>query len=59
MRGREPEAREVLRITASKLGQKGIEDELKCIRLALDSVATSSFIEELKLLFTKPKKLER
>ncbi|XP_064405239.1 uncharacterized protein LOC135350390 isoform X4 [Halichondria panicea] len=59
LKGREPEAREVLRIAASELGQEGIEDELKCIRLALDSVANSSFVEELKLLFTNSKKLER
>ncbi len=48
MKGREAEAREVLRKTSSKLGEDGIEAELEDIRQTLRLDKDSNFLKELK-----------
>ena len=50
MKGRESEAREVLRKTVSKLDLKGIEAELEDIRQTLNLGKKQSIFQELKLL---------
>ncbi|XP_064403244.1 probable metabolite transport protein CsbC isoform X3 [Halichondria panicea] len=50
LKGRESEAREVLRKTASKLGQEGIESELEDIRQTLKSATKQNIVQEIKLL---------
>ncbi len=49
LKGREAEAREVLRKTVSKLGQEGIEAELEDIRQTLN-LEKQNIFQELKLL---------
>ncbi len=49
LKGRESDAREVLRKTVSKLGQEGIEAELEDIRQTLNSGKNNIF-QELKLI---------
>ncbi len=49
MKGRESEAREVLRKTVSKLGQEGIEAELEDIRQTWN-LEKQNIFQELKLL---------
>ncbi len=51
LKGRESEAREVLRKTSSKLGEDGIEAELKDIRQSLESMKESGFFKGLKHIF--------
>ncbi len=58
LKGRESEAREVLRKTSSKLGQDGIEAELEDIRQSLELEKGKNFLHELKLL-VKWKNLKR
>ncbi len=48
LKGREAEAREVLRKTLSKLGQEGIEAELEDIRQSLELGNDSSIVQEIK-----------
>ncbi len=50
LKGREAEAREVLRKTVSKLGQEGIETELEDIRQTLNSGTKINIFQELKVL---------
>ncbi len=50
LKGREAEAREVLRKTVSKLGQEGIEAELDDIRQTLNLGKKQNIFQELKLL---------
>ncbi|XP_064402970.1 uncharacterized protein LOC135348622 [Halichondria panicea] len=50
LKGRESEAREVLRKTVSKLGQEGIEAELEDIRQTLNSGPKINILQELKLI---------
>ena len=57
LKGRESEARDVLRKTLSRRGQEAIEEELKFID-HLDSQASRSILKELKLLL-KWKRLKR
>ena len=57
LKGRESEARDVLRKTLSKRGQEAIEEELDDIR-RLDTTSNRSFCEELKLML-KWKNLKR
>ncbi len=49
LKGRESEAREVLRKTVSKLGQEGIETELEDIRQTLNSGTKINVFQELKV----------
>ena len=58
LKGRESEARDVLRKTLSKRGQEAIEEELNDIRRSLSPDVNSSLIHELKLMF-KWKNLKR
>ncbi len=48
LKGRESEAREVLRKTSSNLGQDGIEAELEDIRQTLKSGNDTNFLKEVK-----------
>ena len=48
LKGRELEAREVLRKTSSNLGQDGIEVELEDIRQTLKSGNDTNFLKEVK-----------
>ena len=57
LKGRESEARDVLRKTLAKRGQEAIEEELADIR-RLDTPSNRSFLEELKLML-KWKNLKR
>ncbi len=50
MKGRESEAQEVLRKTASNLGQEGIEAELEDIRQSLESAKDLSIVQEIKVI---------
>ncbi len=50
LKGRESEAREVLRKTASNLGQEGIEAELEDIRQSLESAKDLSIVQEIKVI---------
>ncbi len=47
LKGRESEAREVLRKTSPKLGEDGIEAELKDIRQSLESMKDSGFFKHI------------
>ncbi len=49
LKGRETEAREVLRKTVSKLGQEGIETELEDIRQTLNSGTKINIFQEFKV----------
>ncbi len=51
LKGRESEAREVLRKTSPKLGEDGIEAELRDIRQSLESMNDSGFLKGLKHIF--------
>ncbi len=51
LKGRESEAREVLRKTSSNLGQDGIEAELEDIRQTLKSGENKNFLQQLKHIF--------
>ncbi len=51
LKGRESEAREVLRKTSSNLGQDGIEAELEDIRQTLKSGMDINFLQKLKHIF--------
>ncbi len=50
LKGRESEAQEVLRKTASNLGQEGIEAELEDIRQSLESAKDLSIVQEIKVI---------
>ncbi len=58
LKGREPEARDVLRKTVSKLGQEGIEAELEDIRQSLNSGPKINILQEL-ILIMKWRNLKR
>ncbi len=51
LKGRESEGREVLRKTSPKLGEDGIEAELRDIRQSLESMIDLSFLKGLKHIF--------
>ena len=58
LKGRESEARDVLRKTLSRRGQEAIEEEIEDIKKSLLSDIDSSCIRELKLML-KWKNLKR
>ena len=58
LKGRESEARDVLRKTLSKRGQEAIEEEIEDIRSTITSEKNRNVFEELKLIL-KWKNLKR